>query len=185
MILRSVDARNVFTLGVLDYQFPDTAHDLYDSNWLTVQISAQTPELSWSSVDPCLLAWESHWLLNWLSDLALGIKCDAEMSFMECTLKFLAVSRNGADIVLLICVQEGLRPPNPNPDASEQFEIRMEVSASSIQAAVNEFSGELRSFPTRAGASWPCRPTNDRQSDCVLCGADHERRTRDLARAPG
>jgi hypothetical protein len=142
-----------------------------------VQISVQTPELSWSSVDPCLLAWESHWLLNWLSDLALGFKCDAEMSFTECNLMFLTVSRKGTDIVLLICVKEKLRPPNPNPDAPEQFEIRMEISASSIHAAVDEFSGELRVFPTRAGASWPCRPMSDRRLDCVLCGTDHERRT--------
>lgn len=165
MILKSLDGQTVFELRVPAYQFPEIAHDEYDSNWLVVSISLRTPEVAWSSADSCVLIWEGHWLLNWLSDVAAGTECEPEMRFLEPNLEF-AIERIGDSITLRILLQENLRPP---ACVAHIFEVSLSVSPAALRGAVAALAEDLSLFPRRAGAAQPCRPWNDKRVECVLC----------------
>jgi hypothetical protein len=118
-----------------------------------------------------MLTWESHWLLNWLADLVYGAESEADMSFMESNLEFVLDGRHNGTIGLRICFREKLRPPAPT-SGDDDFEIHLELLPSDIRDAVKVFRHDLQPFPIRAGASWRCRPQNDRRTSCVLCTPD-------------
>ena len=169
MILTSENQQTEFELRLLGYQFLDTEHDEYDSNWLMVQVNARTPAGSWSSIDPCMLTWEAHWLLNWLADLASDSESDPEMSFLEPNLFFRLSGRCDRILDVQVCVSGELRPRNEISAASDEVQIGLELSLSALHECVTNFSRELASFPVRAGGTRRCRPYSDPKTNCVLC----------------
>ena len=170
MILKSATDETELELRVLGYQFPEIAHDEYDSNWLLVEIKARTPAGSWSSTDPCMLTWEAHWLLNWLADLVSEGQNDHEMSFLESNLLFSLAGKHDHTFDLRICVSGELRPPSDISAGGDEVEIRLQTSVSDLRECVSSLSKELRLFPVRAGGLRRCRPFFDPKTDCLLCG---------------
>lgn len=175
VILTSNTSQTELELRVLDYQFPAIDTGRYDSNWLLVQVTARTPTASWSRTDPCLLTWEAHWLLNWLSDVMSGSERDQEMSFLEPNLFFRLAGRQEGGLDLCVCVNDELLPPDQKPADGDPAEIPLRISVADLHECVTCLSRELVPYPVRGSARKRCRPYNDPRADCVLCGRAERR----------
>ena len=44
-----------FQLNIVGYQYPDTPHERYDSDWLVIEIRVIDRQGDWSSTDPIML----------------------------------------------------------------------------------------------------------------------------------
>jgi hypothetical protein len=167
MILQSEETNTEFELRVLGYQFPQNADDEWDSNWLLVNIRVSAPQGSWSVTDPCLLTWESHWLLNWLADVAVG-ECQEDMSFLESNILFQLTGRSEDALHLRIELKDELSQRGVMTEEADP-PILLAVSVPRVRQAIAELYGELRLFPVRSTKFRPCRPYCDRRTTCLLC----------------
>ena len=75
---------------VLGYEFPekDKKGDIYDANWLVVQIDYSDDQLTFSEKDTCLLSFELQDLTESIDDVLVGKETGLLMTFMEPYLTF-------------------------------------------------------------------------------------------------
>ena len=111
MTLKSEDGLTEFELRILNYQFPEIRED-WDANWLTLGVRVQTAERSWSATDSCLLTWEAHELMSWLSGFTTAKQQDRGIDFLEPDLAFEAVAWSEHILDLAVRLGYGLLPPD-------------------------------------------------------------------------
>lgn len=170
MILSNEERQTEFELRVLGYQFPEVESCEYDANWLMIQVNVRTLSGSWSATDPCMLTWETHWLLNWLADLESNRENSPEISFLESNLMFRVEGKSEQAFDLRICVSGELGPRYDISEDMTPIEIPLHISVSDLRQCVLSLSRELGLFPVRAGRKRRCRPYSDPENDCLLCG---------------
>lgn len=54
-------------LSIVQYQFPQTDDDEWDSNWLVVMGRACVSGRQWQFKEPCLTTFEAQRLANWMA----------------------------------------------------------------------------------------------------------------------
>ncbi|MBL8214938.1 MAG: hypothetical protein JNK87_29730 [Bryobacterales bacterium] len=152
MTLKSEDGLTEFELRILNYQFPEIRVD-WDANWLTLGLRVRTAERSWSTTDSCLLTWEAHELLKWLSGLMTAKQQDTGIGFLEPDLAFEAVASSEHSLDLAVRLGYGLLPPERRRSGWEELVLPIKISFSSLRKGVREFTEEVRRFPMRGAAA--------------------------------
>jgi hypothetical protein len=64
-------------LHIVGYQFPDTAGEQWDSNWLNITITATVDHRSWTSHDPSLLTMDKAALEAESSGTCTRLRCNS------------------------------------------------------------------------------------------------------------
>jgi hypothetical protein len=100
-----------FELSLVRYQFPNSATDEWDANWLIVRTRAVIAGREWSSDDPAMLTWEVEGLANWLELLSNNREVHPLLDFVEPNLSFQLVDRSTEATRLQVFLQLESRPP--------------------------------------------------------------------------
>jgi hypothetical protein len=151
VILRGRDLSE-FELRVAGYQFPGFSGDMFDDNWLIVEIrAAPADECPWRSTDPSLLTWEVKRLSDWLEALASGQAVEDDEKFVEPNLHFGVVERDEATITIRVYFELELRPPWFFADAAgmDDLWIDLRVDNDDLRAAAEDLRRDLARFPPR------------------------------------
>ena len=155
MILRGRDL-STFELRVAGYQFPELDYDLWDSNWLMVEIeAAPVDERPWVAADPSLLTWEVERLSLWLDALASRLSVEDEEDFVEPNLRFEVIARENGTFILRVYFELELRPPWFFADAAGMDDLWMdlEVDSDDLRVAAEDLRRDLDRYPPRAGGT--------------------------------
>jgi hypothetical protein len=151
LILRSRDLSE-FELRVAGYQFPDSEHNDWDSNWLNVEIrAAPVDERPWRATDPSLLTWEVERLSNWLEALASGFPVEDGEDFVEPNLRFEVAHRDQDTITIRVYFELESRPPWFFADAAGMHDLWLDlrVDSTDLSAAAEDLRRDLARFPPR------------------------------------
>ena len=151
MILRSRDLSE-FELRIIGYQFPGFSGDMFDDNWLIVEIrAAPADERPWRSTDPSLLTWEVERLSDWLEALASGQAVEDAEDFVEPNLRFEVADRDQDTITIRVYFELESRPPWFFADAAgmDDLWIDLRVDTDDLRAAAEDLRRELARFPPR------------------------------------
>jgi hypothetical protein len=97
------------SIEVRGYQFPDSAMDGWDSEWLQIHGSAECPQGQWRFSDPCLTTFELAHLAAWLREVPTGGPV-REIEFVEPCLRFEHVERSNGDVLIVRLSQEASPP---------------------------------------------------------------------------
>lgn len=72
--------------SLVNYQYPgrtpEDDHD-YDANWLFVQFRVSDGERSWSTLEPAWLTWDVASLIEWLRNVASGVRPSTVWTALE------------------------------------------------------------------------------------------------------
>lgn len=139
-----------FELKILGYEFPDLETELYDSNWLVIQVHVSHPRGVWTATHPCLLTYEVAQLADWLEQVGAGQKVRAQIYFIEPNLEFQLVNAGGKDEALRIYLGAELRPSWMESDIVCEHEVQFLTSEVDLVAAAEELRKQLQCFPQRA-----------------------------------
>ena len=136
-------------MRVMGYQYPDLAHEQYDSDWLNIKIDVSIPQGSWTSTDPSLLTWELAGLANWLEAIAVSKSVDNEESFMEPNLRFQLISAGQKKLRIYFELES--RPSWASTDGAGINDLwaEFEIDAEALRKAAASLREDLKHFPTR------------------------------------
>lgn len=142
----------LFTLVILDYQFPETTDALYDSNWLLVEVDVTTPERSWRAHDPCLLTYEVEHLAQGFEQVSSGIREHLIWDFLEPCLQFEIRASPPGIQTLRITFDLDLHPDwNAQPGWQRtDLWIECPVDSQQLIMAAQALRQQLARYPQRA-----------------------------------
>ena len=144
-------ANNSFAMTLLGYQFPDLAHDPYDSNWLNVKIEVNQEQGNWSATDPTLLTYEIAELIDWLRAVSTGEYSERELEFLEPYISFYLGPAEGAPDKLVVELAHYFVPPWANDDPFERYQIAFPLASIDLLDAAQSLESQLSRYPQRAG----------------------------------
>jgi hypothetical protein len=142
-----------FHLELLGYKYPDAEGEPYDANWLLVRVDAAGPQGAWSVTDPCLLTYEATRLADWLESLAKGTRAAPALSFLEPSLLFRQVEREGGEKFLRIhfgsLVHPGWASEAPAAGVNPDLWLDFPLAEIDLTAAAKSLKAELKRYPRR------------------------------------
>jgi hypothetical protein len=139
-------------LGVGGYQFPKQLDELYDANWLLVDVRAAIGGRSWSTRDASLLTWEVGELADWVDSVAAGQALSSEMSFLEPNLRFELREGSSPAVTIRAYFDLEVRPPwiaRAMTDENAPW-TDLRCRPDELQEWARELRGYLSRFPVRA-----------------------------------
>lgn len=141
---------NQFSIKIVNYQFPEIAHDKDDSNWLMISTFAAIRGRSWQTIDPCLSTVEIISLISWISAIKSGNEAETEINFVEPNLSFKFKGRNNGSIVLQVFFELENRPSwAPSHEVEEDLYVDLECTPNELEAWVESLQQQLAKFPPR------------------------------------
>jgi hypothetical protein len=145
MILRDSKGQ-VVEIKITGYQFSqENSASEYDSNWLDINITVKTFDLTWSKTDPSLLTWEVQSLIDWINNISSDkIEVQDEIDFIEPNLSFkLLINKPQAKLLRVIFKYES------SPDFDNEYPVDLDMTGSQLKQASVELSNELCNYPQR------------------------------------
>jgi hypothetical protein len=141
-----------FALAVIGYQFPEMKTELYDSNWLRIQININHPRGNWTATDAMLLTYEVAQLADWLDDLACGRLSLSECGFIEPNLEFRVLATESGEPKLRVLFELEARPSWAETDGAGMEDLWLEFPLNELELhrASRSLREHLEKFPQRA-----------------------------------
>ena len=133
---------NEMNLDIIDYEFKDNENDIYDLNWLQIELTLNVNQISFSIIDPCLLTFEIHELINWFEKLISQDFSQNMISFIEPNLIFEYV--NGFIKVFFACEFKPKRIP-----IDQDFLIKIPFEKESVECFKSDLKLKAEKFPIR------------------------------------
>src|SRR5438105_15344249 len=122
MKLTALNGR-LINLWVSGYQFPESANDEYESNWLNITTRLDGFGQSWTSTNPCLTTWELKSLAHWFRSISSAPSEPSEITFIKPTLVFqLVIESIGLPIIRSLLSQES-KPAWFEKESSFLFDV--------------------------------------------------------------
>jgi hypothetical protein len=138
------------SLEIRGYQFPDTAADGWDAEWLHVSGLVEVPRGRWKFSDPCLATFELAQLGEWLRDVPVGGP-ERELEFMEPCLRFEHVERSEGDVLVVRLAQEASPPWATEAQRyRDGIDLEFPFSALDFEKLAAEVRAMCRRFPQRS-----------------------------------
>jgi hypothetical protein len=148
MIIEGTNNQSV-EIKIINYQFPDIAYNIYDSNWLNIYLNVKSNLGNWQTIDPSLLTKEVQDLIFWFENLARNEKPKwLDQEFTEPNLAFYLLNSHKSAIKKIKIVFSLESRPNPADDSKEYF-VEFHASNSKLIEIANEFRYELAKYPER------------------------------------
>lgn len=121
---------------ILGYQFPDLLNEVYDSNWLMIQVAVDHQRGYWKASDPALLTAEVEKLIEWFTAIHGDMPIRDSCSFIEPNLYF----------------ELELRPEWAKPEHPDMRDLWVEISLTpkALDDIIESLTSQLARFPTRA-----------------------------------
>lgn len=138
---------NSFELSIIGYQFPNARTELYDSNWLIIQLNISDSQGAWNVADPCLLTYEVNRLANWLDKIDSGNFGRRDCDFTEPVISFHLTEHNQQKYVRIRFTIEALPAWAQNQD---EYFIEFPLSEINLKQATNDLRKQLEKYPKRA-----------------------------------
>lgn len=144
------DKGHYFELKPVAYQF-ESGDDIYDLNWLEIQIAADNGKYQWTTTDPALMTTEVSGLIEWLRSLAAN---DPQMTLswyaMEPCLECKGNFEKGVT-ELYISLGYDFLPPTlyQSRDYDQRERINFEGDGAQLLSFALQLENELRAFPVR------------------------------------
>jgi hypothetical protein len=123
-----------------------------DEPWLDVSVQAQTPAGSWTCQETCLQVGEAQLIAKWFRALARGEATHRTLWFVEQTLIFEFVGREGSKLHLLIFLADTCRPPWLGDTESDAPAIDLRIGRNTLLAAADDLDIEIRLLGLDEGA---------------------------------
>jgi hypothetical protein len=140
-----------FKLEIEGYQFPDLETEIWDSNWLIIQINVSHPNGNWSATDACLLTYEIASLANWFEQISNGKNDKLELGFLEPALHFKLIESNGvANRALYVFFDMVLRPSWAKSLNYRDVWVKFPLAEINLMKASMQLREQLSQFPQRA-----------------------------------
>lgn len=140
-----IGPRGSLRISVERYEFPESADDKWDSNWLIIVGNAVLDGKNWSFRDACLTTFEIAGLAAWLELVSSGDNDQKYCAFAEPNLEFEHVS--GASIRIAFDL-ETLPPWAKTDDDRNNIAMDIPIDAG-LLAAAKSLRGLLTEFPIR------------------------------------
>lgn len=137
--------------SLANYQYPSRQPEDdqdYDANWLMVQFRVSDGQRSWKTLDPAWLTWDVAGLIEWLRDVASGVRPSDAWTALEplLTLECLAAE---PDSRLVASLALELRAPDVKAANTWDQTLTLTPSREELLGAANVLELGLRRFPPR------------------------------------
>lgn len=158
------DDGQALDLHVVGYQYPQLETELYDSNWLIVEVNLFHHQGAWSIRDPCLLTYEAVELGYWLEEVARWNPPRDSCAFVEQNLWFEYIEYSRAEYLedtpnsdggnLTVHLDGELCPVWARSTTTRRpgrtFQIQFPQSEENLREAAKQWRDEIAKFPQRA-----------------------------------
>lgn len=149
-------------LGVVNYQFPDDAHEGKRRSWLIIEGTAHCPQGAWTFRWQALTPEDAVVLATWLRDIARAPGGrqpeDRSLEFIEPNLAFTADRADARHITLEIRLDLEFSPPwRKRNQAGDPFTVVCRITPEALLRATTEWTAEIAPYPpwTPGGQSGP------------------------------
>jgi len=144
-------AGDAFSLKVAGYQFPEITDDVYDSNWLLVDVTVTVRGRTRQARQPCLDTYELAELIDWTEALAAGEETEPELYFCEPNLRFDLQERAGDRVRLRVFFDMENQPKKALASASSTPHLcaNLECTLEELRAWAEDLRTQLSRFPPR------------------------------------
>lgn len=133
----------------MGYQFPAIG----DDNWLMIWMRVDSPEGTWSLIDPMLETRDLPLIADWLESIAFGESVSRQLRFTEPHLVFQLVRRRPNGARLWVIFDQEARPPwapgLTSREGEEPF-ITLELSGEELRDAAKSMRATAAEWPWRA-----------------------------------
>lgn len=137
--------------SLVNYQYPSRApeddHD-YDANWLFVQFHVCDGQRSWSTLDPAWLTWEAVSLIEWLREVASGVRPSTVWTALEPLLTLECLAAAPAPRLVARLALE-LRSADVKAANAWDQAISLTPAPDELLGGADALAVGLRSFPPR------------------------------------
>ena len=142
---------NAFSLKVAGYQFPEITDDVYDSNWLLVDVAVTVGGRTRQARQPCLDTHELAELIAWAEALSAGEETDDELYFCEPNLRFDLRKREGDRVRLRVLFDMENRPKKGSASVSSGPYLRadLECTPEELRGWAEDLQAQFSRFPPR------------------------------------
>lgn len=140
-----------FELRIVGYEFTSTSEDIYDANWLMVNIRVGVDDRNLETTEPLLLTWEVISLADWLDSIAARRPSKTAMEFLEPDLRFELQESLDDPVRLRACAQlaeQSLGPAMPR-NRKQDVCVELECSTIELKKTVADLRLQLSRFPPR------------------------------------
>lgn len=136
-----------FELSIVRYEFPNAVTELYDSNWLVIQLNLSDSQGAWNVTNPCLLTYEVSRLANWFEKINSGNFTEVKCDFMEPVISFHVVDHDRQKLLRIRFMIESI--PTWAQSQDEYF-MEFALSEINLKLASDDLRKQLEKYPKRA-----------------------------------
>lgn len=137
--------KNQAALTIKGYQNPGQYKNLYEANWLLVELSIQTPEHQWKSTAPAMLTNEMDCFIDWLQALVEDRASSRFFDFLEPLFYVSLQDKNNGRYQFIFHLQLDFKPPFAK-DAHE-FQLPLELSSQQLHDWIAELKTMAAKYP--------------------------------------